>query len=96
MAEKEEEQPLKYKERLSQSQSEKESLDLQYQVEDAHLQLQGDIKETTRSLTKAKRTVEDLKGKFPLDSNAIASAIHEVDNLEGGLKILNDLDKELF
>lgn len=87
---------LKYSERLQMSQTEKDSQESQYQVEQAKLQLSSDILATQQSVMNASKRVDELKGQFPLKSADIISAQGDLEGFEQGLKMLKALESELF
>lgn len=88
--------PLKYSDRLAQSQQDKDQQDRAFQVEQAELQLQSDILATKRSLTEANSTLNTLKGAANFNSSAIIEQQGVVEGLQNGLKALEKLQKELF
>jgi len=87
---------LKYKELLLQSQEEKDQKDVQFQVEQAELQLQSDILATKQSLAEAKGNLDTAKCACPFDATEVINYQVEVEALEDGLKRLTTLKEELF
>ena len=87
---------VKFSERVLASQSEKDQLELQYQIEDAEDQLKSDIKATERALTKAKRELEKSYGALPFNTQNILNAEANVDSLTEGLAKSKALLKKLF
>ena len=87
---------LKYKELLLQSQEEKDQKDVQFQVEQAELQLQSDILATKQSLAEAKGNLEVSKASSPFQAARVVDFQIAVEALEDGLKRLEALKVELF
>ena len=87
---------LKYKELLLQSQEEKDQKDVQFQVEQAELQLQSDILATKQSLAKVKGSLEVNKSACPFNAADVVETQVAVESLEDGLKRLEALKVELF
>ena len=83
-----------YKTRTLLSQEATDAQDVQFAVEEAKLQLNADILATKKSLEDAKKRAEIAKTTFPLDSEAIVSALLEVEDRERGLKALEELKVE--
>ena len=86
----------KYKTLLSKSQEESDKEELGFKVEEGEQQLAADILNTRRSLSKAKREVLAVKGRFPLDSQSILDAEDDVTAIEQTIERLEGLKKELF
>ena len=86
----------KYLKLLQKSTEQKDQEQYLYNAEDALSQLQGDLKETKRSLAKQQRKTTDLKGTFPLDTQAISNSKQEEAKLEAGVKFLTERETELF
>ena len=87
---------VKFSERVLASKSEKDQLELQYQIEDAEDQLKSDIKATERALTQAKRELEKSYGALPFNTQNILNAEANVDSLTEGLAKSKALLKKLF
>ena len=87
---------VKFSERVLASQSEKDQLELQYQIEDAEDQLKSDIKATERALTQAKRELEKSYSNLPFNTQNILNAEANVDSLTEGLAKSKALLKKLF
>lgn len=87
---------LTYQERLLQSPAEKNAQEIQYQVSDAHLQLQKNILETGRSLAQARQSLEGVKSANPFNAQAIIDAQLIVESKEDALSRLKALEFELF
>ena len=82
---------LKYKDRRSKSDKDIHEEEQQYLVEDAKDQLQLDVKETGRELTRARRNLTDQYGANPLNSQNILEAEDDVEALTLGVKRLKGL-----
>ena len=89
---------LKYKELLLKSQEEKSQEEIQYAVEQAKLKLDASILETKKSLSSAKKqlqeSIESMGCRF--DPERIINAKMEVKGWTDGLYQLEELKKELF
>lgn len=90
------EKPLKYHELLHQSQQDRDSQDIQFEVDQARLQLESDILATKQSLGDANKALIKAKSARPFKSSVVADCIKEIRELEDGLKIAEDLKAELF
>ena len=90
------EDALKYKDRLLQSDQEKAQEDVEYQVEQAKLQLDADLLATKRSLAESEKDLVTLKSTFPLNAASIVDQQGDVAELKAGLAALEALKKELF
>jgi hypothetical protein len=88
--------PLKYVDLLQQSEKDKSSEENKYASDQAKLQLDGDILETRKSISKQKQTVADLKASKDFDPADILTAMTELEDLENGLTKLQALKEELF
>ena len=86
---------LTYKQRLTQSQKERDSKALEHTVKEAKLQLQSDTLATEKSLLKKQEEVDNLKAAVPLDFSAIIKAQAELGGIQRGLDALNELGVEL-
>ena len=86
----------KLTELYQESQQATEQQELQYQVEQANIQLQSDILATKQSIAKAQRDVKTVMKAIPFNSQNIINAKDKVKSLEAGLKELEKLQKELF
>lgn len=69
--------------------------EVEYAIKDASLQLQGDILESEKSLNSKKNILKDLKNTYPLDTQAIVDVTNDIECLERGIKLLNELKEEL-
>lgn len=87
---------MKYKQLIQKSAEDKLSEKQEYQVEDAQLQLEADLKVTQRELKAETRKLAKLKSAEVLSSADLVDCINKIDALKGGVKILNALEKELF
>lgn len=87
---------LTYQERLLQSQADKNTQEVQFQVTDAHLQLQQNILNTGRSLAEAKRALEAAKSANPFNAQKIIDAQLIVESKEDAMKRLAAIQEELF
>lgn len=96
MAKQASEKTCAYAEQLLKSDKEKDASKVGFKVEKAKLSLQSAILSTKEALATAKQKVEDLKGSFPLDFQAILNAKAEVVENEEALGLLANLDAELF
>jgi len=85
-----------YKALLSQSQSDKDQQNIDYNVDNASLQLQSDILATKKAITEANKAVSVAMGTFPFNSEAIKQAEIRLEGLEDGLKRLTRYQKDLF
>jgi soluble cytochrome b562 len=65
---------------------------VQFKVEEAKLQLQGDILVTKQSLTKAEKALAKATRAYPFDPKAIVEAQVEVEGFQDGLKRLEALN----
>lgn len=90
------EDALKYKDRLLQSDQEKDQMDVEYQVEQAKLQLDADLLATKRSLAESEKALVTLKSSFPLNAASIVDQQGDVAELKAGMSALEALKKELF
>lgn len=70
--------------------------EIQFQSQQAELQLQADELSTKKKLSEAKKQLELAKGASPLVSEVIVKAHNEVESLAKGLALLQELRKELF
>lgn len=91
-----EQQQLKYKDLLQQSQEEKDKQEIEFLVEEAKQQLESDILATNKSLATNKRKLLQQMSSIPLDSQSIINIQVEIEGLEDGLKRLNSLKEVLF
>ena len=89
-------QPLTYLQRRQQSSAEKSLEEVQFQSEETRLQLQADRLESQKQLSSKRRTLNELKGAFPLNAGLIIKTQQEVVALEKGLVELDVLENELF
>ncbi|CAM6001134.1 unnamed protein product [Sphagnum balticum] len=87
---------LTYQERLLQSQEDKNTQKVKFQVTDAHLQLQQNILNTDRSLAEAKIALEDAKSANPFNAQKIIDAQLIVESKEDAMTRLHALQTELF
>lgn len=87
---------LKYKERLSQSQQERDLTETEFRVSSARLQLQADLLATKQSLATKKIELEELKNAFPLNVQAVINKKIEIEGLEDGISRIEELESELF
>jgi len=65
-------------------------------VEEAQQDLDSAILNQKRSISGATRRLQEIKGRFPLDIDAIIDAQTELRDLQLGLTDLNALKVELF
>lgn len=86
----------KYKELLSQSESQKDQQELEFKVEEAKQQLAQDQLATKKELARVKRELNIAKSSFPLESAKIIELQNEIEAYEKGLSRLEELEKELF
>ncbi len=87
---------MKYKELMMKSQEQLEVEALNYMVEDNKLQLELDLKATSRSLTEGQRNLVALKSKEILDTKAILDQIEDIEAMERAIEVIKALIKELF
>ena len=85
-----------YKALLSQSQSDKDAAQIDFNVENASLQLQADVLATKKAITEATKQVETAFGSFPLNTENIKAAEIKLEGLNDGLKRLEKYQKQLF
>lgn len=90
------EKQLKYQERLLQSDQEKVQEDVQFQVEQAKLQLDADLLATKQSLADSEKELNNLKSSYPLNPSHIIKVKGTVSELKKGIEELVALQKELF
>ncbi len=90
------EKSLKYQELLLQSQEEKDQKDVQFQVEQAELQLQSDTLATKQSLAEAKGELTEAEAASPFNASVVIEHQVTVEALEDGLKRLEALKEKLF
>ena len=83
---------LKYADLIQQSQQELDQADVQYKVEEAKLQLQGDILVTKQSLTKAEKVLVEATRAYPFNPKAVVEAQVEVEAFKDGLGRLEALN----
>jgi len=88
--------PLKYAQLLAQSKDQRDEAERQLNVEEAAQDLDSAILNQKRSISGATRRLQEIKGRFPLDIDAIIDAQVELRDLEAGQKDLEDLKAELF
>ena len=88
--------PLTYKDRIQQSQEDKNQQASSHQVKQAELQLQSDILETELSVANAEIAVEEAKGANPFNSQALINAESTLEGYQNGLKKLQQYKAELF
>lgn len=87
---------LKYVDLLQQSQEDLQSEEIQYQANQAKLQLSSDILQTEQSLSNAKKEITEAKRAQPFDSLNVINAQIKEEALQKGLDALNALQEELF
>ena len=87
---------LTRKQLLQRSESTIEAEKLVYQLEDDKLQLEADLRETNRALTSKNRELLQLKSAPKLSPTSIVEVTGEIESLEKGIQILEDLIAELF
>ena len=87
---------LKYKELLQLSDKEKESTEIEFQVEQTKLQLQADLLSTKQSLVAKQKEVAVVRGTFPFSTQRVINLQIEVESLEDGVKRIEKLQSELF
>jgi hypothetical protein len=85
---------MKFIDYLKQSSEEKISKEQQQLVKRRELQLNSDILATESALENKKEELEDMK--YSGNNERIISLYNEVEGLEKGLAILNNLKAELF
>ena len=89
-------QPTQYEKLLKQSQAEKDTQEIQFQVEEVHQQLQSDILATKRELAKANRELFKAKSSYPFNAQKVIDAQMNIESFENGLQRLEALVEELF
>lgn len=89
-------EPLKYVDLLARSKDQKDAAVRELQVEEAKQDVDGQILKNKKAINFAKRTLEEEKGKFPLDIEKVLKAITDLEDLENGLSALEALKAELF
>lgn len=87
---------LTYQDRLLQSQEEKKSQDVSFQVEGAALQLKADLLANKKKLAEATKKLEELKGSETFDTIAIVNKQLEVNDLSQVIDVIQTLESELF
>jgi len=87
---------MKYQERISQSQDQKNVQELSFKVEEAQHQLAADELATKKSLVQSKAQLEAAKACVPFDTQSVISLQLKVESLEDGLKRISALKEELF
>lgn len=87
---------MKYLDRLKKSPEDKLTEQQEWLAEDNKLQLEADLKATSRELKLEKRRLEGLKSQEKLDSGKILQSLDNIEGLEKGEKALTKLIKELF
>ena len=85
-----------YKALLSMSQNDKDAANIEFNVENAALQLQSDILATKKAITEANKAVSTAMGTYPFNSESIKQAEIRLEGLEDGLKRLVRYQKDLF
>lgn len=96
MAIKNSQEPAKLIDLLRQSATEKETEDLQFQVEQSELQLQSDISATKQSLSRKQRERKSLLTNGDISFEKLSSIDDEIEGLKLGLKRLEKYKTELF
>ena len=89
---------MTYKELLSQDPTKLQSENVNFQVQDTHHQLKGDILETEKSIAELKHQLNAAKSA-PASSRwslNIVDIMARINGREKGLQILLDLQAELF
>lgn len=87
---------LKYADLLARSKDQKDAAVRDLQVEEAKQDVDGAILKNKKAINLAKRTLEEEKGKFPLNIEKILEATTDLEDLNNGLKSLENLKAELF
>ena len=90
---------MKLIEKLQQSKEKRDQEQLQYHVQEQQQQLEADLLETKRELSKAKRELEEAMYPEPgegLDTGAIIELQEDVASLERGIEALEALKEKLF
>lgn len=87
---------MNYKERLSQSQEQKDVKSVEFKVREAKAKLALDKLATEQSIAERELALEEAKNQFPLDTKRIAQITTDLQGFNDGLKVINDLEKELF
>lgn len=87
---------MKYKELIQLSKEGQASEEAAYKAEQADLQLQADLSATKQSLVEAKRSLTNSKKASPFNATEVIQAQIKVEQLEEGLKRLEELRTELF
>jgi len=86
----------KYVDLLARSKDQKDAAVRDLQVEEAKQDVDGSILKNKKAINLAKRTLEEEKGKFPLNVERILEATTDLEDLQNGLKSLENLKAELF
>lgn len=87
---------MKYSERIAQSEEQKVSSSLEFEVRSAKLQIESAILNKERSLSDVERAVEQAKGRIPFDVKAVLDQVDKSDIIKRDIKNLKALLKELF
>lgn len=86
----------KYEQLLSMEKKEIDQQDVYFKVKEAKLQLSADRTATEKRMSQIARELAQKKATFPLDAHAIIDLQNKYDNLDKGLKAIDELDIELF
>ena len=90
------EKELKYQELLQQSETQRRSEDIEFQVKSAKLQLSADILETERALDDKLRKRTSILRSGDIDWKELVEIDVEIQGLQEGIQTLKQYEKELF
>lgn len=86
----------KYIDLISQSSKDAEKETLQFHAEDAELQVTSSILATKKAISKARRTLNEAKKAIPYSLEEEVNATIALRDLEAGLKIAEQIQKDRF
>ena len=89
-------QSEKYIDLISQSSKDAEKETLQFHAEDAELQVTSSILATKKEISKAKRTLNEAKKAIPYSLEDEVKATINLKDLQDGLTIAEQIQKERF
>ena len=92
----EEQETMSYRQLRQKNQDQTDLEKLSFDIEDNKLQLEADLRETERSLTLERRTLQALKSKEVLSTGEILKQQDLIRGLEEGVEAVKALIKELF
>lgn len=86
----------KYELNLRKSPDQLEEEQIGFKAREAKQQIEGDILETEKSLSKARIELSQAESSYPFNSEKVVKAELKIEGFEAGLKRLEAIKKRLF